>query len=83
VGGANHGKPYFFVAGDPEQHAVCTDGQSKIKTYSRHSAAASFNAEAGQVYFIRTTVMEITAIQNAPKMKLELIDNAEGQLLVS
>jgi len=81
--GANHGKSYFSVPLDPGQYVVCTDWQSRIKTYSRQSAATSFTAEAGKVYFFRTSVMEITAIQRTPGMKLELIDNAEGQLLVS
>jgi hypothetical protein len=63
---ANHGYSYFFVALDPGQHAVCTDWQSGINTYSRQSAATSFNAEASKIYFSRTTVMEITALQIKP-----------------
>ncbi len=43
----------------------------------------SFNAEAGKIYYIRETIMEITTHQNSPGMKLELIDSAEGQLLIS
>jgi hypothetical protein len=48
---AIHGYSYFFVALDPGQHAVCTDWQSGINTYSRQSAATSFNAEAGKISF--------------------------------
>ena len=81
--GANHGKSYFFLSVDPGQHAACTDWQSSHKIYSRQSAAVSFSAEAGKVYYIRTTIMEITAVQRTPGMKLELIDSAEGQLLIS
>ncbi|MGC2182968.1 MAG: hypothetical protein WA637_06805, partial [Terriglobales bacterium] len=81
--GANHGKSYFFVTVDPGEHAACTDWQSSHKIYSRQSAAVSFNAEAGKVYYIRTTVVEITARHRNPGMKLELIDGAEGQLLIS
>jgi hypothetical protein len=44
----------------------CTDWQLGITTYSRQSAATSFNAEAGKIYFSRTTVMEITALQITP-----------------
>jgi len=81
--GANHGKSYFFLSVDPGEHAACTDWQSSRKTYSRQSAALSFRAEAGKVYYIRTTIMEITHLQTIPGMKLELIDGAEGQLLIS
>jgi hypothetical protein len=35
------------------------------------------------VYYIRATIMEITALQKTPGMKLELIDRAEGPLLIS
>ncbi len=81
--GANHGKSYFFVSVDPGEHAACTEWQSSHKIYSRQSAALSFRAEAGKVYYIRTTVVEITAHHSNPGMKLELIDGAEGQLLIS
>jgi hypothetical protein len=81
--GANHGKSYFFLSVDPGEHAACTDWQSSRKTYSRQSAAVSFRAEAGKVYYIRTTILEITHLQTIPGMKLELIDGAEGQLLIS
>jgi hypothetical protein len=81
--GANHGKSYFFLSVDPGDHAACTDWQSSLKTYSRQSAAVSFRAEAGRVYYIRTTIMEITRLQRTPGMKLDVIDGAEGQLLIS
>jgi hypothetical protein len=51
---------------DPGQNTVCTDWQLGITSYSRQSAAPSFNAEAGKIYFTRTTVMEITALQITP-----------------
>lgn len=81
--GANHGKSYFSVSVDPGEHAACTDWQSSLKTYSRQSAALNFRAEAGKTYYIRTTVIEITALQRTPAMKIEVIDDAEGQLLIS
>lgn len=81
--GANHGKSYFFLSVDPGDHAACTDWQSTVKTYSRQSAAMNFHAEAGKVYYIRTTVIEITHLQRTPSMRIELIDGAEGQLLIS
>ena len=81
--GANHGKSYFFLSVAPGDHAACVDWQSSHKTYSRQNAAMSFRAEAGKVYYIRTTVMEITQLQKIPGMKLELIDSAAGQLLIS
>jgi hypothetical protein len=81
--GANHGKSYFFLSVDPGEHAACTDWQSSLKTYSSQSAAVSFSVQAGKVYYIRTTIMEITALQRTPGMKVELIDSAEGQLLIS
>ena len=81
--GANHGKSYFFISVDPGEHAACTDWQSSLKTYSRQSAALNLRAEAGKIYYIRTTIIEITALQRTPAMKIELIDDAEGQLLIS
>lgn len=81
--GANHGKSYFFLPVDPGDHAACTDWQSTVKTYSRQSAAMNFHAEAGKVYYIRTTVIEITHLQRTPSMRIELIDGAQGQLLIS
>ena len=81
--GANHGKSYFFLSVDPGEHAACSDWQSSLKTYSRQSAALNFRAEAGKSYYIRTTIIEITALQRIPAMKIELIDEADGQLLIS
>ena len=81
--GANHGRSYFFVPVEPGEHAACADWQSRIKTYSSQNAALNFTAEAGKAYYIRATILEITAHQNTPGMKLELIDDAEGQLLIS
>jgi len=81
--GANHGKSYFFVAVDPGSHVVCTDWQSGHKLYSQQGAAMNLSVEAGKIYYIRSTVMEITANQRTPGMKIELIDSSEGQLLVS
>jgi hypothetical protein len=59
---------------------VTTPERNKL---ARQSAAVSFRAEAGKVYYIRTTILEITHLQTIPGMKLELIDGAEGQLLIS
>jgi YHS domain-containing protein len=81
--GANHGKSYFFFSVDPGDHRLCANWQSKIKVYSRQSAAASFVAEAGKVYYFCAQVNEITDIQHEPTMKLELVDPAEAQLLIA
>jgi hypothetical protein len=81
--GANHGKSYFSLAVNPGEHALCTDWQSIHKMYSRQSAAMNLNAEAGKIYYVRTTVAETTEHQREPAMKIEAIDSAEGQLLIS
>jgi Protein of unknown function (DUF2846) len=81
--GADQGKSYFFLSVAPGKHAVCTDWQSSIKLYSSQSAAMNLSAEAGKVYYVRTTVKEITEKQKTPGIKIELIDSAQGQLLIS
>jgi hypothetical protein len=81
--GANHGKSYFFFSVNPGEHAVCVDWQSKLKIYSRQSAALTVNMEQGKVYYIRTNVKEITEHEKNPSMELDLIDAAEGNLLIS
>jgi hypothetical protein len=62
----------------PNASASYSSSSQRVPT-----AFDKLDAEAGKVYFIRTTVLEITAIQSTPGMELELNDNAEGQFLVS
>jgi hypothetical protein len=81
--GANHGKSYFFFSVDAGDHHLCTNWQSRIKTYARQGAATSFTAERGKTYYFRATVNEITSLQRNPSLNLEPLDPAEAQLLIA
>jgi hypothetical protein len=79
--GANHGQSYFFFPVDPGDHRLCANWQSRLKKYSRLGSAVSFKAEAGNVYYFRAMVDVRTKYE--PTVKLELLDSAEGQFLIS
>jgi len=79
--GANHGKSYFFFPVDPGDHHLCVRWQSSFKQLSQAAAALSLTAEAGKVYYVRATLEERHKRQ--PAVKLEAVDDAEGQLLVA
>lgn len=75
--GATHGNSYFFFAVEPGDHRLCTAVQPWSKSRSDLASAASLTAEAGKVYYFRTRFHE------RQRVKLELIDSAEGQLLIA
>ena len=78
--GANHGKSYFFFPVDPGNHNLCANWQSSLGRYSKLASAVTLSAEAGQVYYFRTSVEEKSDRQ--PGLWLEALDPAEGQLQV-
>ncbi len=80
--GANHGKSYFSISTDPGEHRLCTDWQSSLKMLSNVGSAATLTAEAGKVYYYRAIVYYPTK-EREPQVKLEPLDNAEGQFLIS
>lgn len=79
--GANHGESYFFFAAEPGEHRMCWDVQRGQDKLTDHGAATTFTAEAGKVYFFRTTVHGSNEV--APNWKIERLDAAEGMFLVS
>jgi hypothetical protein len=79
--GANHGASYFYFAVEPGEHRLCTDWQSSFKSLSKLGSAVTFTAEAGKVYYFRA---EIDETKDHPlAVKLQLIDQAEAQFLIS
>jgi hypothetical protein len=80
--GANHGKSYVSISADPGEHRLCTDWQSSLKTLFKVGSAATLTAEAGKIYYYRTIVYYPTK-EREPQVKLEPLDSAEGQFLIS
>jgi hypothetical protein len=79
--GANHGTSYFSVIAQPGEHHLCTDWQSSLKRYSRLGSALTVSFEPGKAYFFR---VQIEYLPDRPAaVKLEQIDPAQGQFLVS
>ena len=81
--GANKGKSYFSFSVDPGDHQVCTNWQSGTfkETSKRIGAAMTLKAEAGKTYYLRTQVYERS--EQDHNVKLELVEPAEGQFLIS
>src|SRR5262245_51509116 len=86
--GANKGKSYFFFSLDPGDHQVCTKWQSGVfkKTAERMGSAITLTAEAGKTYYLRIQAFERNhrkGINGDWTVKLEPVETAEGQFLVS
>lgn len=79
--GANHGQSYFFFPADPGDHRLCAHWQFAPMKYFKVGSAVSFTAEAAHVYHFRT-VVDVRSKYEA-SVKLESLDPAEAQLLVS
>ena len=81
--GANKGKSYFFFSVDPGEHQLCTKWQSSVfqKTAERIGSAVAVTAQAGKVYYFRIQVYERS--EHDSTVKLEPVETAEGQFLVS
>jgi uncharacterized protein DUF2846 len=79
--GANDLKSYFFFSVEPGDHRLCTSQQSKLKSRTRTSSAASLTAEAGQVYYYRTRTPEHPVSEET--VELVEVDPAEAELLIA
>jgi hypothetical protein len=77
--GANHGKSYVYFPVDPGEHRLCADLQSKES--SNVGTATQFKAEPGATYYFRALVEG--RVKYPPSMKLEQVNSAEGQFLIS
>ena len=79
--GAKNLKSYFFFQVTPGDHRLCTSRQSRLKSQTKISAAASFTAEAGRVYYFRIK----TPLHPQPKelVRLVAVDPAQAQLLIA
>jgi hypothetical protein len=68
---------------DPGDHQDCTNWQSGTfkKTAKRIGFAITLKAEAGKVYYLRTQVYERS--EQDRNVKLEPVESAEGQFLIS
>jgi hypothetical protein len=75
--GANQVQSYFFFSVDPGEHRLCTNWQEKYAAFARLGSALSFTAEAGKTYYFRTMITTIYGV------RLEPLDSAEGQFLIS
>ncbi len=79
--GANHGRSYFSFVAQPGEHHLCTDWQSSFKRYSRLGSALTVSLEPGKAYFFR---VQVEYLPDRPAaVKLEQLDSAQGQFLVS
>jgi hypothetical protein len=79
--GANDFKSYFFFSVDPGDHRLCTSWQSIIKGRTQKSAATSFTAAVGKVYYFRTKTPDRP--QPGELVRLVPVDPAEAQLLIA
>jgi Protein of unknown function (DUF2846) len=79
--GANDYKSYFFFAADPGEHRLCTSQQSRLESRTKTSAALTFTAEAGKVYYFRTKTPEHPVPYET--VELAAVDPAQAQLLIA
>jgi hypothetical protein len=76
--GATHGNSYFSFAVVPGEHHLCSNWQEKLKMYSSLYSLASFNAEAGKIYYFRTRA----SILGGLRLDLEAVNDDEGRYQV-
>jgi hypothetical protein len=79
--GANRDESYFFFTAEPGEHRLCWDVQKGQDKLSDQGAAVTFTAEAGKVYFFKSTLHG--SIEIARRWKFERLDAAEAMFLVS
>jgi hypothetical protein len=79
--GATNLRSYFFFSTDPGEHHLCSNGQSIFKSRTDQSAALTFTAEPGKVYYFATRTEHHSQPPELPK--LVLLDSAEAQLLIA
>jgi hypothetical protein len=76
--GATNLKSYFFSSLDPGEHRLCASMQSKSSAYS---AAMTFSATAGGVYYFSTKDPQNPNLGH--RLRLVPVNPAEGSLLVA
>jgi hypothetical protein len=79
--GANHGNTHFSFSIQPGEHHLCSNWQSRVKSFSSLYSLASFTAEAGKVYYFRTRVRQ--SDKTSAYLDLDPLDNDEGRYLVA
>jgi hypothetical protein len=79
--GAKELRSYFFFQVTPGDHRLCTSRQSRLKSQTRISAALSFAAEAGKVYYFRIKTPEHPLPNES--VGLVPVDPAQAQLLIA
>ena len=79
---ANHGPSYALFAVDPGDHRICVDWQSSLEARQKLNGAVNLSAQAGKIYFYRTTLHTGSPGENEG-LWFGAVDPAEGQLLVS
>ena len=79
--GATQYQSYFFFPVSTGGHRICAGWQSDIARIAKVRAAASFSAQAGEVYYFR--VVSERRQKREPAIKIEPLDGAEGALLIA
>jgi hypothetical protein len=77
--GATNLKSYFFFLVDPGEHRLCASMQSKPS--GAYSAAMTFSATAGGVYYFSTK--DPNDPNSGHRLKLVPVNPAEGNLLIA
>jgi len=79
--GATQYQSYFFFPMSTGGHRICAGWQSNIARFAKVRTAASFSAQAGEVYYFR--VVSERRQKREPAIKIEPLDGAEGALLIA
>jgi hypothetical protein len=79
--GANKMKSYLFFSAEPGEHRVCTSVQPFTIGRDHYSAATTFTAEPGKVYYFRTRTP--VHAKSGKVVELVPVDPAEAQLLIA
>ncbi len=79
--GATQYQSYFFFPVSTGGHRMCAGWQSSIEKIAKVRTAASFRAEAGEVYYFR--VVSERRQKREPAIRIEPLDSAEGALLIA
>jgi len=79
--GATQYQSYFFFPVSTGGHRICAGWQSNFARFAKVRTAASFSAQAGEVYYFR--VVFERRQKREPAIKIEPLDGAEGALLIA
>jgi hypothetical protein len=79
--GATKYHSYFFFPVSSGGHRMCAGWQSDIARIAKVRTAASFSAQAGEVYYFR--LVSDRRQEREPTIKIEPLDGAEGALLIA